>query len=321
MMVGRKALPASVGLAFAAMMVGAAPAMAQVTSELAAKPATILGATQFDMPSRIAGRTYRIFVSKPVLPPPPAGYPVVVVLDGNYGFPVAAAQMAVAELGELPPAIIVGVGYPVDSLIPAMKLRTTDLTTPVAPDRVPREMQSGPLAGATFGGGEAFRRFLVEELRPRIAAEHKVDLENQALMGDSLGGLFALDVLLNHPGSFGTFVIGSPSIWWNGRAVLAGEADFARRLTAAPSKPRVLVTVGGLEQDSSNPPPGLAREDYVRLVNEARMVDNARELAERLGKVKGGPGYTVRFDNLADETHISVLPATISRGLGFALKP
>jgi predicted alpha/beta superfamily hydrolase len=209
----------------------------------------------------------------------------------------------------------------VDSLIPAMKLRTTDLTTPVAPDRVPREMQSGPLAGATFGGGEAFRRFLVEELRPRIAAEHKVDLENQALMGDSLGGLFALDVLLNHPGSFGTFVIGSPSIWWNGRAVLAGEADFARRLTAAPSKPRVLVTVGGLEQDSSNPPPGLAREDYVRLVNEARMVDNARELAERLGKVKGGPGYTVRFDNLADETHISVLPATISRGLGFALKP
>ena len=302
-------------------MVGASSASAQATSEPAAQPATILGAKQFDMPSRIAGRTYRIFVSKPALPPPPEGYPVVVVLDGNFGFPVAAAQMALAELGELPPAIIVGVGYPVDSLVHAMKLRTTDLTTPIAPERVPAEMQAGPLAGATFGGAEEFRRFLVEELRPRIAAENKVDLKNQTLVGDSLGGLFALDVLLKHPGSFRTFVIGSPSIWWNERAVLAGEADFAERLAAAPSKPRVLVTVGSLEQDTTKPPPGMPREQYVRLVNQARMVDNARELAERLGKLEGGPRYAVRFDSLADETHISVVPATVSRGLVFALKP
>jgi hypothetical protein len=64
----------------------------------------------------------------------------------------------------------------------------------------------------------------------------------------------------------------------------------------------------------------MPREQFVRLVNEARMVDNARELADRLGKVEGGPGYAVRFDSLAGETHISVVPAMVSRGLVFALK-
>ena len=52
----------------------------------------------------------------------------------------------------------------------------------------------------------------------------------------------------------------------------------------------------------------------------ARMVDNARELAERLARLNGKPGYTVRFHALEDEDHSTVVPTAISRALAFALR-
>ena len=39
----------------------------------ATTPVTLAGATQFDLESKIAGRTYRIFVYKPLTPPPDRG--------------------------------------------------------------------------------------------------------------------------------------------------------------------------------------------------------------------------------------------------------
>jgi hypothetical protein len=50
----------------------------------AQSPVVVSGSIQFDMPSRISGRTYRIFVFKPAAPPPPSGYPVVVLEDEDH---------------------------------------------------------------------------------------------------------------------------------------------------------------------------------------------------------------------------------------------
>jgi predicted alpha/beta superfamily hydrolase len=57
-----------------------------------------------------------------------------------------------------------------------------------------------------------------------------------------------------------------------------------------------------------------------RLMAQARMVDNARELAERLARLKGQPGYRGRFHALEDEDHSTVVPTAISRALAFALR-
>ena len=73
--------------------------------------------------------------------------------------------------------------------------------------------------------------------------------------------------------------ITSPSIWWNDRAVLAGEADVARRVETGEIEPRVLVTIGAFEQDPPKvPPPGMTAEAVAELVAEGRMVENALEL-------------------------------------------
>jgi len=285
-----------------------------------ASPATLFGAVQFDMASKISGRTYRILVFKPASPPPPAGYPVLVVTDGAMMFPLAATQSATAGMFGRRTCLVVGVSYPGDDMWSAFRHRNRDLTPPTPLSRIRPQPGQPPVKAENYGGSDEFRRFLVEELRPAIAAAYPVDPDDQTLYGHSLGGLFALTVLFDHPQAFRAFVASSPSIWWNRRAVLKAEADFARRICAREAQPRVLIVVGAREQEPPpTTPPGMTRAMLRRLIASSRMVDNARELAGRLAAIKGGPGYEVRFCAFEDEDHGSVIPATISRALGFAL--
>ena len=282
-------------------------------------PATLLGATEFDMTSAISGRTYRIFVQAPFAPPPEGGYPLAIFTDGNMTFPMAATMGGVmfGLLGGKP-VLAVGVGYP--NLMEMTVLRTRDLTPPTPLENIIVQPGLPPAVAENYGGAEDFFRFLTEELKPALAATHPVSADDHTLYGFSLGGLFVLHTLFNHPTSFRTFAACSPSIWWNRRAVLEGEAAFARAVEAKTIAPRVLITIGANEQE---PPPvlqaGMTPEQTQALIREARMVDNARELAERLAKVKGGPHYRVRFQAFEREDHLTSPAASISRALAFAL--
>jgi hypothetical protein len=137
-----------------------------------------------------------------------------------------------------------------------------------------------------------------------------------------LAGLFTLGVLFNNPESFRGFVASSPSIWWNKRSVLGDEPGFARKVEAGEASPRVLILVGAREQDAPQTPlPGMTRAQMKKLMSQSRMVDNAHDLAARLQQIKGEPGYMVRFHAFEEEDHLTVLPASISRALTFALRP
>jgi predicted alpha/beta superfamily hydrolase len=278
------------------------------------KPYSFVRSVQFDMVSKINGRTYRIFVHTPPTPPPAGGYPVLYVTDGNGTFPVAAGQ---AELEALTGAdmLVVGVGYATDAVMPLQFLRLKDLT-PSPPTTPTPGLSAKP---DDYGGAESFYRFLTEELRPAIAASNKVDPKDETLYGHSLGGLFTLGVLFHHPNAFKGFVASSPSIWWNDREVLKGEADFARAVEGGETSPRILIEVGGLEQTPPHPlPPGMTEAEAKVLMDRSRMVDNASELAARLSKLKGGPGYLVKTQVFEHEDHISTMAASMSRALTFA---
>ena len=125
------ALGAALWLAHGAL---AAPAAATAPADARAHtPVPLFGASQFDLASKISGRTYRVFVYKPLTPAPPSGYPVIFVTDGNGMFPLAAAQMAIMALGGKG-AVVVGIGYPTDDYMRPMMLRYRDLT-PVTEDK------------------------------------------------------------------------------------------------------------------------------------------------------------------------------------------
>ena len=316
-------MPPALALAAFLAAQGLASANPAPAPTLATSPATLPGAVQFDMASKITGRTYRIYVAKPLLPPPKAGYPAVYVLDADTAFPTAASQMTMGQLGGLRPGLIVGVAYPNAGPLETLKLRNRDLT-PSQPNASTRAIaQAGAGGGGDYGDAVRFHRFLVEELRPAIETAYPTDPADRTLIGYSLGGLFALHVLFRHPGEFRTVVAGSPSIWWNDREVLADEAAFADAVRSGVAAPRVLITSDGLEQSPAGfvlPPSGPQREQGLQAIAAARMVDNARDLAARLNALKGGPTYVVRYTLFDGETHETGIPAATSRAIGFALE-
>lgn len=249
------------------------------------------GTRQFDL--HAGGETYRILVAQPSGPAPDAGFPAIYLVDGHALFPVAAIaarmQAARPSVTGAGAAVVVGIGYPGGALFDAQRRNRDLLPVP--------------------GGAERFLAVIVERLMPRIAEMLPVDPARQSLVGHSYGGLFALWALFSGCASFGAYVAGSPSIWWHDKAILQDEARF--RQTNAASGARLLMTVGGDEDPAAQ----IDAERAARMAS-ARMLDNAREMAERLsasGKV------ACRFVQFAHENHVSSIPAMVSRAVSFTL--
>ncbi|ARK09583.1 alpha/beta hydrolase-fold protein [Fibrella sp. ES10-3-2-2] len=136
-------------------------------------------------------------------------YPVVILLDANFHFPMLAASVRQYEkAGLLPPLILVGVGY--KSLNAMDSLRTRDYLYPAA-------LPSDELTAV--GGGERFRQFIVNRLLPTIDSTFRTTKQNRALLGHSLGGYFTLYSLLaqttNKTEEFTKFIAASPSLWYH----------------------------------------------------------------------------------------------------------
>jgi len=66
----------------------------------------------------------------------------------------------------------------------------------------------------TNGNSAAFRKFLTSEVKPLIDAKYRTSGED-ALMGESLAGLFIVETLLKHPDAAESFIAISPSLWWD----------------------------------------------------------------------------------------------------------
>jgi predicted alpha/beta superfamily hydrolase len=277
-----------------------------------------LGSVQFDMPSQITGRTYRISVYKPSAPAPATGWPVITLLDSRSTFATAASQVNLRIALGRPGAVVVGVGYPRNE--ETSRLRQIDMT----PSQMPLGSAVSPgVSPADAGQAALFERFLIEELRPAVAVMAPVDPRDQTLFGYSLGGLFALGVLFEHPNLYRTIVAGSPSIWWNNREVLGKEAKFASAIETGIAAPRVLITSDRWEQylpESMLPADPDRRAAAVAGMKRNAMVDNAQALAARLATLRGTGNYTARYTIFEDEDHATGIPAAVSRGVAFALE-
>jgi predicted alpha/beta superfamily hydrolase len=280
--------------------------------------------SMFDIVSKNTGRTYRIWVSKPSAPPPATGYGVFYLTDGNPQFRLVADQMAVRQYLGLKPALIVGVGYPSDDLWTVTRLRSRDLIPfPINPGFEPTWKAWSTFGGATnddAGGGEAFYRFLTDELRPRINGLAPIDQADQALYGHSLGGLFTLYTLLNHPEAFRTYAISSPSIIVNSGEILNAIPAFGANIEQKRLRPRVILLVGGKETVSASdlaklpPPLAISYGAFPELESVAKLADRLRGVGA-LGK------GDVQVQVFEGEDHLSVVPASLSRALTFAFSP
>ncbi|MBK8520436.1 MAG: alpha/beta hydrolase [Chitinophagaceae bacterium] len=71
----------------------------------------------------------------------------------------------------------------------------------------------------TTGGSAKFIDFIEKELQPYIKSNYKTN-DSTYLIGQSLGGLVATEILLKKPQLFSNFIIVSPSLWWDDESLL-----------------------------------------------------------------------------------------------------
>jgi len=290
--------------------------------------------------SKVNGHTYEIDVALPDVPPPPAGYPVIYVLDGYKYF--AGFVEATRANYDAPQAIVVGIGYPNDSAWIANELAKVKPSfkgeSPTFDDAVSHAraydltlLSNDPTRYHTFsveqaivtGGVDDFLKTIETEVKPRIYAIGHVNSKNQILFGHSFGGLAVIDALFTEPGAFRTFIAASPSIWWADEAVLRKEGQFATRVKSGEVSPHILITVGGDEETAPKLPPALSamQVELEADIKKQRMIGNACDLAERLKTLHGADDYEIAdcavFPHQAHG--VSVWPA-IGRAVAFAFR-
>lgn len=275
---------------------------------------------QFELPHPSGNGSFKISVSRAAHVPEGASIPVLYVLDADIGFALAAEVARLrGTMGMLPTAMVVGIGYGV-GFAEFAKLRTADLTPPLSD--AGREALGGMTSfiGDQDGGADAFLAFLADTLAPEIGRRYpEVSADDRILFGHSLGGLFTAYALLTRPEAFRTFLINSPSLWWDGFAINGHLPAFADKVAALASKPRVLIGVGGQEQDvPTKVPPSLqmSLEEVQATVAASRMVDSVPEFAAAL---TGAGLVDVEHVIYDKEDHGSVIPAAMMRGLRFAV--
>ena len=140
-------------------------------------------------------------------------YPVIYLLDGSadedFLHVVGGLQFASFPWVKwMPPSIVVGIAN-VD--------RMHNFTHPTS---IAAAMEQFP----TSGGSAAFQQFLSSELVPFVEANYRVS-GDRTLIGQSLGGLLATEVLLRMPYLFSHYLIISPSLWWDNGSVLDIPTD------------------------------------------------------------------------------------------------
>lgn len=198
-------------------------------------------------------------------------YPVVYLLDGatNEDFFHAAGLLRyLDDHGMMPPTILVGIAN-VD--------RKRDFTYP---SRDPRDVADLP----TSGGSANFINFLQNELTAYVDSTFRTTA-HRTIVGQSLGGLLATEVLLKYPGTFNDYVIVSPSLWWDLEGLCQDLDSLVTTLTVYPE--RLFLSAG---------------EEY------PVMVDGSRRLTRLME-----PHTKATFLPLMDEDHNTILHEALYR--------
>lgn len=235
---------------------------------------------------------YELFIYKPDISPPPDGFPVIYVLDGNAYFHTMADMIRLqsrrqAKTGIMP-AVVCAIGYPGEAAFHPRRFwdytpQKDTLSMPVRPNGLP---------WPESGGAEEFHRTLENTIKPFVEARYQVDTLKQTLFGHSLGGLFTIYALYTKPGAYQHYIALSPSLWWN-RSLLKGlEHDFLNQ--SAANDQRLFMAAGSEEKE--------------------HILKDAADLYARLqesGKVQAA------YVEVPGENHSSVVPTVMSRALRY----
>lgn len=97
-----------------------------------------------------------------------------------------------------------------------------------------------------MGGSAAFIDFLEKEVKPMIENKYNTN-DHRILIGQSLGGLVATQILIEKPDLFNHYVIVSPSLWYDDESLLSSvfsENNFLKSVFIAVGKEGKIMQSG-----------------------------------------------------------------------------
>ena len=248
--------------------------------------------------SKIMEKDYQLYISFPrgYSTKDTVKYPVLFLLDGRVFFPIIKSAREVMDFGgELEQVIIVGIGSGLDGTSWYVN-RTYDYTTSkdTVADRKDEKELGFPKGTLQSGGAEKFLQCISKEIIPYVDLHYKTN-RDRGIAGHSLGGLFAAYCLLHSKDVFTRYGISSPSLWWNNNE-MGNEADalFSKNETWDLPPVKIFMSVGQKEGPSMVP----AMTKFSTLLEE-----------------KAYKNVTITWHVFDDETHLSVIPANLSRTL------
>lgn len=247
--------------------------------------------------ARASGVDYKIYVSLPhEYGTAKASYPVLYLLDADYSFPVGRAMVQhLSDRSRLPKLIVVGIAYGGPDRYRMNRTR----------DYTPTFTLSGgygPDYQKVSGGAPKFLAFIRDELVPWMDRSYRTKPGERALVGHSYGGLFASWVLVTAPDTFSRYVLVSPSLWYDEHLMMGLEEKTRSAAGASPgARIKVFCGVGSREHDGDQ--------------TKSMVVD----LAAFVGalRARGANAPDIRSEVFEDETHDSVFPTALSRGIRF----
>lgn len=222
-------------------------------------------------------------------------YPLIIVNDTSWGFPITNGAMALMGGNVVREAIVVGVSYSKgdDRTIS----RTRDYTPTYSPDEANGHSSA---ARKVSGHAKEYTAFLADQVIPLLQKNYRVDANNKIFVGHSFGGLLGTYILVNRPEIFNHYIIGSPSLWYDNKVIFKMEETYAK--THKSLKTNAMIYVD-------------ANDDSL---NNKKMADDALAFEKQLLS-RNYEGFRLHVEVMYGENHHSVFPGLLSKGLMAAI--
>lgn len=242
--------------------------------------------------------------------------PVLFLGDAWASFGTAVESIRLLRLWQdVPPILVIGIGYRATAMDELLPLRTRDFT-PTVDSRHSGEDPS------MIGGADRFLTFIRDELKPWVDQRYAAETDDSAFFGHSDGGLLATYVLLNHPATFRRYGIASPSLYWDDEMMFETESEYARThddLAAA-----VFFSIGAYENPAGRNRylaqlPANRRAEAEAEDDGYSAIDSVADTTRMVATLHGRayPSLKIDCEVLPGEYHLTVPALSLSRSVRY----
>lgn len=260
-------------------------------------PLSLSDTAVVSLPDSQTGRQYEVWLSFPAHYDARKKYPLLVVTDAEYAFPlVRSIRKRLGAGGQnIQDFLLVGLSYSQgDSAVDSRNRDYTPIDV-----QAPGFSDGNKYGGRQYGEGAAYSRYVTQQVMPYLLKNWPVDAKHTVFVGHSFGALLGSQILLQAPTTFTDYVLSSPSFWFGKREMFQREQAYANTHQDLPAQ--VWFYAASFEQVGPT----------ARHTKRISIVLDTEQMKKRLAS-RRYPSFKQQYQVIEGEDHLSVFPMMIS---------